>query len=34
VQENISSKLCEPLIKAAGSDVSYWFDKSTGEPRK
>ncbi|CAD8058259.1 unnamed protein product [Paramecium primaurelia] len=34
VQENISSKLCEPLIKIAGSDISYWFDKQTGEPRK
>ena len=34
VQENISSKLCETLLTAAGSDVSYWFDKSTSEPRK
>ena len=26
--------LCEPLILNAGKDISYWFDKETGDPRK
>ena len=25
--------LCQPLIKAAGSDISHWFDIETGDPR-
>lgn len=26
--------LCKPLIAAAGSDVSHWFEKQTGNPKQ
>mmetsp|Transcript_44255 Transcript_44255/g.114988 ORF Transcript_44255/g.114988 Transcript_44255/m.114988 type:complete len:102 (+) Transcript_44255:224-529(+) len=26
--------LAEPLAKAAGTDISHWFDKETGEVRQ
>ena len=32
IQENYSS-LMEPLIKAAGTDISHWFDPKTGDPK-
>ena len=32
IQENYSS-LMEPLIKAAGTDISHWFDPKTKEPK-
>ena len=28
------ANLCKPLIDAAGSDITYWFDNDTKEPRK
>ena len=32
IQENYSD-LMEPLIKAAGTDISHWFDPKTGDPK-
>ena len=32
VQENYS-ELCEPIIKAAGTDITHWFDPATAEVR-
>lgn len=32
IQENYS-KLMEPIIKAAGTDISHWFDPETHEPK-
>lgn len=32
IQENYS-KLMEPLIKNAGTDISHWFDPETKEPK-
>ncbi|KAL4426633.1 hypothetical protein ABPG74_018711 [Tetrahymena malaccensis] len=34
IQASISSPLCKPLIDAAGTDITYWFDSQTREPRK
>lgn len=34
VQSNIASPLVEPLIEAAGTDITHWFDQKTKEPRK
>lgn len=34
VQTNISSNLVEPIIGAAGTDITHWFDSKTKEPRK
>ena len=31
IQTNFS-KLCEPLIKAAGTDITHWFDRDTRDP--
>ena len=33
IQQNIEKKECEPLIQNSGKDISYWFDKETGEPK-
>jgi len=33
IQENISNALTAPLIEAAGTDITYWFDSSSREPR-
>lgn len=38
IQSNIGNSylgnpLAQPLIKAAGSDISHWFDRETGDPR-
>lgn len=34
VQSNIQSALVEPLVNAAGTDITHWFDSKTKEPRK
>jgi hypothetical protein len=34
IQGNINSKLCEPIIKVAGKDITYWFIETTREPRR
>ncbi len=34
VQKNIESKLVEPMIEAAGTDITHWFDYKTKQPRK
>jgi hypothetical protein len=33
IQENISNSLTAPLIEAAGTDITFWFDSSSREPR-
>lgn len=33
IQENISNALTTPLIQAAGTDITYWFDTNSREPR-
>jgi hypothetical protein len=33
IQENISNSLATPLIEAAGTDITFWFDSSSREPR-
>lgn len=33
IQENIVNPLTPPLIEAAGTDITYWFDTSSREPR-
>lgn len=33
IQQNIASPLTTPLIEAAGSDITYWFDTNSREPR-
>jgi hypothetical protein len=30
----MKASLCSPLINAAGSDITFWFDSKTHEPRK
>ena len=30
IQDNFSAE-CEPLIRAAGTDITHWFDPSTKE---
>jgi len=32
IQDNFSPE-CEPIIKAAGQDITHWFDPETKEPR-
>ena len=32
VQDNRESEECEPLISAAGSDITHWFDPKTRDP--
>jgi cytochrome b involved in lipid metabolism len=32
IQDNFSAE-CEPIIKAAGQDITHWFDAETHEPR-
>ncbi|KAL4441700.1 hypothetical protein ABPG74_008697 [Tetrahymena malaccensis] len=34
IQQNINSPLTRPLIEAAGTDITYWFDPKNKEPRK
>ena len=31
--QQANNKLCEPLIKAAGTDISHWFDINTKDPK-
>jgi len=26
--------LCDPIIKNAGKDITFWFDPNTKEPRR
>ena len=33
IQKNIELPACRPLIEAAGSDISHWFDEFTWEPK-
>jgi hypothetical protein len=33
IQANIEKAESRPLIEAAGTDVTYWFDSVTREPR-
>ena len=33
IQKNITNALTTPLIQAAGSDITYWFDSVSREPR-
>ena len=34
IQNHITNKLCDPIVKAAGTDISHWFDPKTKDPRK
>lgn len=34
VQANIESPLVGPLVEAAGTDITHWFDYKTKQPRK
>jgi cytochrome b involved in lipid metabolism len=31
IHENKNNELCDPLILAAGTDITHWFDKNTRE---
>lgn len=33
IQENITNALTTPLVQAAGTDITYWFDAISREPR-
>ncbi|OMJ67742.1 hypothetical protein SteCoe_35022 [Stentor coeruleus] len=33
LHEHRGDPLCWPIIQAAGSDISHWFDEETGEPK-
>ena len=33
IQDNIHLEECKPLIRAAGTDITHWLDKETGEPK-
>ncbi|EGR30055.1 hypothetical protein IMG5_143490 [Ichthyophthirius multifiliis] len=33
IQQNINSPFIKPLIEAAGSDITYWFDPLSKDPR-
>lgn len=33
VQKNIANPLTTPLLQAAGTDITYWFDTASREPR-
>ena len=32
IQENYKTELCDPIVLAAGTDISHWFDEETGNP--
>ena len=34
IAEHYNSPLCDPLILAAGTDITHWFDPETREPIK
>jgi cytochrome b involved in lipid metabolism len=29
LQDNFTSELCDPIVLAAGTDISHWFDQQT-----
>ena len=31
--ENCDSELCDPIVLAAGTDITHWFDPITREPK-
>lgn len=33
IAENYESTLCDPIVLAAGTDISHWFDQNTREPK-
>ena len=33
IAENSDSQLCDPIVLAAGSDITHWFDPKTREPK-
>jgi len=33
IQENFTSPLVDPIVSAAGTDITYWFDPKTKEPK-
>jgi cytochrome b involved in lipid metabolism len=33
IAENFESPLCDPLVLAAGSDVTHWFNSANREPK-
>lgn len=33
IQENSSSSLCDPIVLAAGTDITHWFNPDTREPK-
>ena len=33
IYENSESPLCDPIVLAAGTDVSHWFNEETREPK-
>jgi hypothetical protein len=33
IAENYQTSLCDPIVLAAGSDISHWFDPNTRQPK-
>lgn len=33
LMENSASELCDPIVLAAGTDITHWFDPMTREPK-
>lgn len=33
IAANFESTLCDPLVLAAGTDITHWFDPNTREPK-
>ena len=33
IQQNSDSELVDPLVLAAGTDITHWFDPETLEPK-
>mgnify|MGYP001035319696 CR=1 FL=1 len=33
IQENYESSLCDPIVLAAGTDITHWFNDETREPK-
>lgn len=31
LQDNFTSELCDPIVLAAGTDITHWFDPATRE---
>lgn len=34
IAENHESPLCDPIVLAAGNDITHWFDQTKREPKK